>query len=156
MLPDNGRRTVRALEVIELTGQPYSASLPRLEYFDAASIQIGVDIDRPTLDERIAQRVEKMFAAGFVGEVERLVDEGLAQGRTASMAIGYREVMAHLRGDLTLDEAKERTAGATRRFARKQDGWFRKDPRVIWVPYDAPDRLELALAAIDGRAARVT
>ncbi|WP_110240846.1 tRNA (adenosine(37)-N6)-dimethylallyltransferase MiaA [Nocardioides gilvus] len=148
MLPDNGRRTVRALEVIELTGRPYSASLPRLEYLDPASVQIGVDIDRPTLDARIAERVEAMFADGFVAEVERLLDEGLAQGRTASVAIGYREVVAHLAGELTLAEAKERTAAATRRFARKQDGWFRKDPRIVWVRFDAEDRVEQAVAAI--------
>ena len=149
MLPDNGRRTVRALEVIELTGRPYSASLPKLEYVDPLSVQVGVDIDRPTLDARIAQRVDGMFADGFVAEVERLLDEGLAQGRTASVAIGYREVMAHLAGELTLDEARERIAAATRRFARKQDGWFRKDPRVHWVWFDAPDRLEQALSAIE-------
>ena len=144
MLLENGRRTVRALEVIEITGRPYSASLPTLEYADPHTVQIGVDIDRPTLDARIEQRVDLMFEAGFVAEVERLLDEGLAEGRTASGAIGYREVVAHLRGELTLDEARERTVFATRRFARRQDGWFRKDPRIVWLRYDDPDLVDHA------------
>lgn len=148
ILVANGRRIVRALEVIALTGQPFSATLPRLEYVDPRTVQVGVDIDRPTLDARIEQRVDEMFEAGFVAEVERLLDEGLAQGRTASMAIGYREVAAHLVGELTLAEARERTVVATRRFARRQDSWFRKDPRITWVTYDADDRVEQALAAV--------
>jgi tRNA dimethylallyltransferase len=151
ILVDNGRRVVRALEVIELTGRPFSASLPTMEYADPASVQVGVDIDRPTLDERIAQRVEEMFAAGFVKEVERLLGEGLAEGRTASRAIGYREVAAYLHGDLTLDRARELTTTATRRFARRQDAWFRKDPRITWVRFDDPERVALAIAAVTGR-----
>ena len=146
--PDNGRRIVRALEVVEITGRPFSASLPHLEYVDPLSLQIGLSIDRPTLDARIEQRVSAMFAAGFVGEVERLLDEGLAEGRTASRAIGYREVMAHLAGELTLDEARERTIIATRQFARRQDSWFRKDPRIHWIPYDDLERAERAEAVV--------
>ncbi len=148
ILPENGRRVVRALEVIEITGRPFSASLPRMEYVDPASAQVGVDIDRPTLDERIERRVEQMFADGFVAEVAGLLEDGLAEGRTASRAIGYPEVTAYLAGELSLDEARERTVTATRRFARRQDAWFRKDPRITWVGYDDPDRVERALAAI--------
>ena len=148
ILPENGRRVVRALEVIEITGRPFTASLPTLEYADPATVQVGVDIDRPTLDARIEQRVDQMFAEGFVAEVERLLADGLAEGRTAGRAIGYREVAAHLAGELTRDEARERTVVATRRFARRQDAWFRKDPRIAWVPFDAPDRVERALAAV--------
>ncbi len=146
--PDNGRRIVRALEVVEITGRPFSASLPHLEYVDPLSLQIGLAIDRPTLDARIEERVAAMFAAGLVGEVERLLDEGLAEGRTASRAIGYREVMAHLAGELTLDEARERTVIATRQFARRQDSWFRKDPRIHWIPWDQPARAERAEALV--------
>ncbi|WP_182525818.1 tRNA (adenosine(37)-N6)-dimethylallyltransferase MiaA [Nocardioides dongkuii] len=153
ILVENGRRVVRALEVVELTGRPYSASLPRLEYVDPATVQVGVDIDRPTLDARIEQRVAAMFAGGLVEEVERLLDEGLAEGRTASRAIGYREAAAYLRGELGLDEARERTVIATRRFARRQDSWFRKDPRIVWVRHDDPDRVEQALAAVAAVAA---
>jgi tRNA dimethylallyltransferase len=148
MTPGNGRRIVRALEVIELTGEPFSASLPVQEYVDPRSIQVGVDIDRETLDARIEQRVEEMFAAGLVEEVERLLDEGLATSRTAATAIGYREVAQYLAGVLTLAEAKLRTTVKTRRFARRQDAWFRKDARVVWVGYDDPDRVAKAVEAI--------
>ena len=146
--PDNARRTVRALEVIALTGRPYGAGMPRLEYADPLTVQIGVDIDRPTLDERIARRVEEMFAAGFVEEVEALLARGLAEGPTAQRAIGYREVIGFLTGDRTRVEAIEQTKAATRRFARRQDGWFRKDPRIVWVSYDDPDRVATALRAV--------
>jgi tRNA dimethylallyltransferase len=148
ILPDNGRRIVRALEVVRITGHPFGASLPGHEYADPHSVQIGVDIDRPTLDPRIEQRVRGMFDAGFVEEVRRLLDAGLADGRTARTAIGYREVTAYLRGETTLDEAIEATITATRRFSRRQDGWFRKDPRVVWVRWDDPARVELAVEAI--------
>ena len=107
-------------------------------------MQIGVDIDRPTLDERIERRVAAMFTGGLVEEVERLLGEGLREGRTAGTAIGYREVTAYLDGELTLDEARERTVVATRRFARRQDSWFRKDPRIGWVGYDDPARVPKA------------
>jgi len=145
---DNGRRIVRALEVVEITGRPFSASLPHLEYADPLTLQVGLSIDRPTLDARIEQRVAAMFDAGLVAEVERLLDEGLAEGRTASRAIGYREVMAHLRGELGLDEARERTVIATRQFARRQDSWFRKDPRIDWIAWNDPARVERAEAAV--------
>ena len=95
---DNGRRVVRALEVVELTGEPYSANLPTMEYADPYTVQVGLSIDRPALDARIEQRVGEMFAAGFVAEVEHLLGQGLADGRTASRAIGYREVAAYLAG----------------------------------------------------------
>ena len=146
--PDNGRRVVRALEVVELTGRPFSATLPPLEYAAGVTVQVGVDIDRPTLHERIERRVDAMFENGFVDEVAGLLGEGLRDGRTASTAIGYREVAAYLDGELTLDEARERTLVATRRFARRQDSWFRKDPRVAWVRYDDLERVEKALAAV--------
>lgn len=145
---ENGRRVVRALEVFEITGEPYASSLPELTYADPHTLQLGLEIDRPSLDVRIEQRVAEMFDAGFVAEVVRLLDEGLAEGVTASRAIGYREVRAHLAGDLSLDQARERTVIATRQFSRRQDAWFKKDPRIVWVPFDAPDRAERALAAV--------
>jgi tRNA dimethylallyltransferase len=150
ILPDNGRRIVRALEVVELTGRPFSASLPRPEYVDPRSVQVGVDIDRDDLDRRIEARVDAMFDVGLVEEVRRLLDAGLAKGRTAPRAIGYREVAAYLRGETSEDEAREATKVATRRFARRQDSWFRKDPRVVWVRWDDPGRVEAALAAVRG------
>jgi tRNA dimethylallyltransferase len=148
IIRENGRRVVRALEVIELTGRPYSASLPVLEYVDPHTLQIGVDIDRDELDRRIHLRVDAMFENGFVDEVRRLLDEGLDRGVTARRAIGYREAAAHLRGETTEDEARDATKAATRRFARRQDSWFRKDPRIVWVRHDDPARLDLALRAV--------
>jgi tRNA dimethylallyltransferase len=145
---DNGRRIIRALEVIELTGRPFTASLPALEYADPATVQVGVRIARDELDRRIEQRVGEMFEAGFVEEVRSLGP----LGRTAATAIGYREVAAYLAGELTETEARERTVIATRRFARRQDKWWRKDPRITWVEADDPDRLERALTPV--RAAR--
>ncbi len=149
---ENGRRIVRALEVIALTGRPFSASLPSLTYADPVTIQIGVRIDRITLDERIRARVESMFEAGFVDEVDRLLASGLADARTASRAIGYREVAGYLAGDLSLDEARERTVIATRRFARRQEAWFKKDHRIHWVAYDDPARVERALELVESLA----
>jgi len=119
-----------------------------MEYVDLHTVQIGLDIDRLTLDARIEQRVDQMFAAGFVDEVARLLVDGLAEGRTASRAIGYREVASYVAGELSLDEARERTLIATRRFARRQNSWFRKDPRIIWVRWDDPDRLARAVDAV--------
>jgi tRNA dimethylallyltransferase len=148
ILPENGRRIVRALEVVRITGRSFRATLPDREYADPRSVQIGLDIDRTTLDPRIGRRVQEMFDAGFVDEVRRLLDAGLSSGRTARTAIGYREVTAYLAGETTLEEAVEATAAATRRFSRRQHSWFRKDPRVVWIPWDAPDLLERALAAV--------
>ncbi|HEX6150521.1 tRNA (adenosine(37)-N6)-dimethylallyltransferase MiaA [Nocardioides sp.] len=144
ILPDNARRIVRALEVGELTGRSFTATLPRMEYVEPHTVQVGVAIDRPTLDERIATRVRQMYDDGLVDEVERLGP----LGPTASTAIGYRQAAAHLAGELTLAEAIERTVVATRRFARRQESWYRKDPRIVWVDHDDPDRLEKALAAV--------
>lgn len=146
ILPSNGRRVVRALEVVELTGASFTATLPPQTYHDPDTIQIGVDIDRPTLDERIARRVDLMFEAGLVDEVRRLETQGLRESLTASRAIGYRQVLDLLDGTVTEAEAREQTTTGTRRFARRQDSWFRKDPRVTWIPYDAPDLLERAVA----------
>jgi tRNA dimethylallyltransferase len=101
-----------------------------------------------SLDRRIEQRVEQMWTDGFVEEVRLLAERGLREGRTASRALGYQQVLAFLDGKLTEAEAKERTITGTRRFARRQDSWFRKDPRITWVAHDDPDRVEKALAAI--------
>ncbi|MGZ8738495.1 MAG: tRNA (adenosine(37)-N6)-dimethylallyltransferase MiaA [Nocardioides sp.] len=146
--PSNGRRVVRALEVIEITGRPYSASLPEQNYHYAGAVQVGVDIDRDALDLRIEQRVEQMWAAGLVDEVRDLAKRGLRQGRTAHRALGYRQVLAFLDGEISEAEAKEQTFTGTRRFARRQDSWFRKDPRITWVPYGDPEQVTKALAAI--------
>lgn len=138
ILPGNGRRIVRALEVVELTGA-FRAQLPEWSYALDDVHQIGLDLPREELDRRIAERVEAMWADGLVAEVERLAQTGLRDGRTASRAIGYRQVLAYLAGELDEDQAKQQTIAGTRRFARKQLGWFRRDGRIIWLPAGAPD-----------------
>jgi tRNA dimethylallyltransferase len=148
VLPSNGRRVVRALEVIEITGRPFSATLPEHRYFYDGAVQIGVDIDREALDRRIEQRVEQMWAAGFVDEVQALVGRGLREGRTASRALGYQQIVSFLDGEVSEAEAQEQTFTGTRRFARRQDSWFRKDPRIAWVRYDDRERVTKALDAI--------
>jgi tRNA dimethylallyltransferase len=152
IIATNGRRIVRALEVIEITGRPFTATLPEHRYADPATVQIGVDIDRPTLDARIAARVDRMWEQGFVEEVRGLADRGLREGLTANRALGYRQVLAFLDGEITEAEAREQTVAGTRRFARRQDSWFRKDDRITWVRHDDPDRVDVALAAIDQAA----
>lgn len=151
ILPSNGRRIVRALEVVEITGAPYVATLPEHRYVYPGAVQVGLDVPRPELDERIDRRVELMFEHGFVDEVRGLLDQGLRTGRTANRALGYSQVIALLDGELTEAEARQRTAQATRRFARRQDSWFRKDPRITWLPYDDPRLVELALGVLARR-----
>ncbi|MBB6475113.1 tRNA dimethylallyltransferase [Sphaerisporangium rubeum] len=147
VLPSNGRRVVRALEVIELSGRPFSATMPS---YDAVypSVQIGLQVPRPELDERIALRVRRMWDAGLVGEVRALAGRGLADGRTAGRALGYAQVLRFLAGEWTEEQAVEETVRATRRFARRQESWFRRDPRVRWLPYDAPDLVRQAIEAV--------
>ncbi|MFC5752532.1 tRNA (adenosine(37)-N6)-dimethylallyltransferase MiaA [Actinomadura rugatobispora] len=145
ILPSNGRRIVRALEVIEITGRPFSATLPEHRYrYDA--VQIGLTVPRPELEARIALRVERMWEAGLVDEVRALEKAGLRDGLTAGRALGYAQVLRFLAGEWTEDHAKEETIRLTRRFARRQESWFRRDPRVHWLPYDAPDLLDRAVA----------
>lgn len=151
ILPSNGRRIVRALEVIEITGKPFTANLPGDEaVYDA--LQIGVDVERPELDERIRTRVDRMWEAGLVDEVRDLEARGLREGRTASRALGYQQVLAALAGECTEDEARAETVRATKRFARRQDSWFRRDPRVEWLSGAETQRAELpgrALALVE-------
>ncbi|MFF1479696.1 tRNA (adenosine(37)-N6)-dimethylallyltransferase MiaA [Streptomyces sp. NPDC058301] len=142
ILPSNGRRIVRALEVIEITGKPFTANLPGHDsVYD--TVQIGVDVGRPELDERIAVRVDRMWEAGLVDEVRALEAQGLREGRTASRALGYQQVLTALAGECTEDEARAETVRATKRFARRQDSWFRRDPRVHWLSGAAEHRGEL-------------
>ncbi len=147
ILPANGRRIVRALEVVTLTGGPYTATLPERAYALPQVVQIGLDVDRAELDARIARRVDAMWAAGFVAEVRGLLDRGLRDGLTASRALGYRQVLDFLAGRISEDEARHATVRATRRFARRQDAWFRRDDRIHWLRFDRPDLLDATLAA---------
>ncbi|WP_040160953.1 tRNA (adenosine(37)-N6)-dimethylallyltransferase MiaA [Nigerium massiliense] len=137
ILPGNGRRIVRALEVIELTGS-FVPTLPAWTYLLPGVVQWGLDLPREVMDERIDARVDAMWEAGLVDEVRGLVPRGLREGRTASRALGYRQVLQFLDGELTEEEAKQATKRGTRRFARKQLGWFRRDPRIQWRLANGP------------------
>ncbi|ARF64701.1 tRNA (adenosine(37)-N6)-dimethylallyltransferase MiaA [Streptomyces violaceoruber] len=147
ILPGNGRRIVRALEVIEITGKPFTANLPDEKPVYEA-VQIGVDVDRPELDDRIARRVDRMWEAGLVDEVRALEGSGLREGLTASRALGYQQVLAALAGECTEGDARAETVRATKRFARRQDSWFRRDTRVVWLGGGDRDRRELPLRAL--------
>ena len=133
--PQNAKRIVRALEVIELTGELYSSSLPTHEY-EIPAVQVALGLDYESLDPRIDARVDHMWESGLVDEVERLVEAGIRDGVTARRAVGYAEVLRHLEGELTADETRELIARNTRRLARRQARWFQPDARVTWV--DAP------------------
>jgi tRNA dimethylallyltransferase len=147
ILPGNGRRIVRALEVLELSGRPFSATLPSYEaVYD--TVQIGMELPRARLDERIAARVAGMWQAGLVAEVAGLADAGLRDGKTASRALGYAQVLRFLDGQWSQEEAASETVKATRRFARRQLSWFRRDPRITWLPADEPDLAGRAVATI--------
>ncbi|MGH3734772.1 MAG: tRNA (adenosine(37)-N6)-dimethylallyltransferase MiaA [Micromonosporaceae bacterium] len=146
ILPSNGRRIVRALEVVELTGG-FTAALPEPEPA-YPSVQVGLDLDTALLDERIAHRVDRMWDAGFVEEVRALEAAGLRGGRTASRALGYQQVLRFLAGDSTEDEAKAATVQGTRRFVRRQRSWFRRDPRIVWLDATRPDLVDAALDVV--------
>ena len=144
ILPSNGRRIVRALEVIELTGQPFSANLPKPGPARYDTVQIGVDREVSELDTRVDLRVDLMFAAGLEDEVRALVKLGLRDGKTASRALGYQQVLSAMDGACTIDFAAEETKRATRRFVRRQRSWFRRDQRITWLDGARPDLAEAA------------
>lgn len=146
ILPTNGRRIVRALEVIEITGEPFVARLPEpTEVLPA--VRVGLDIPRDELDARIEQRVDLMWEQGFVDEVRVLAAEGLADTPTASRALGYQQVLALLAGEISEAQARQETVDATRRFARRQQRWFRRDTRIAWIRYDSATLVDESLAA---------
>jgi tRNA dimethylallyltransferase len=146
ILASNGRRIVRALEVVELTGRPFTATLPPPAYV-VPTTQLGLALDRSVLDDRIEHRVDRMWERGLVDEVRALVARGLREGRTASRALGYAQVLRFLAGEWTERQARDETVRATRRFARRQESWFRRDPRVVWLDASDPRRLEEAALA---------
>jgi tRNA dimethylallyltransferase len=145
----NTRRVIRALEVIEITGKPFTANLPREDssrYPDA--MQFGLVMEREHLRERIDQRVDRMWEKGFVAEVDKLIEDGILEGSTAQRAIGYSSLIAVRAGTVSELEAKEETKRATRQYARRQETWFSRDARITWVAPHQP-RLETILQKIN-------
>ena len=144
----NLRRIIRALEVIEITGQPFTANLPRedsVRYPNAR--QFGLVMDRELLSERIDARVNTMFEQGLVAEVQNLMNQGLLEGRTAQRALGYAQVISHVKGEISLDAAIEETKRATRQYARRQETWFSRDARIKWISPRQP-RMESILESL--------
>lgn len=136
ILPTDARRTVRALEVVELTGRPFAASAPQIGAPRWDTVIIGLDCETTVLDDRLAGRTDAMFHQGLVGEVAALLERGLRDGVTASRALGYAQVIAALDaggGPDSLREAREQTFMGTRRYVRRQRSWFRRDHRVRWL-----------------------
>ncbi|MBA3292355.1 MAG: tRNA (adenosine(37)-N6)-dimethylallyltransferase MiaA [Geodermatophilaceae bacterium] len=145
----NGRKIVRALEVIALTGQPFRASMPepRDRY---RAVWLGLDDDPDVLDHRVESRVDRMWAQGLVGEVEQLAAAGLRDGVTASRALGYAQVLRHLDGEFSSEQARLSTAQATRRFVRRQRSWFRREGRIQWLSANDRGLVDRAVQAMDG------
>jgi len=149
ILPSNGRRIVRALEVIEITGRPFTATMPD---FTSIYPTVQIALDRPDLDERVALRVYRMMDAGFLDEVRSLLALGLRDAPTAGKALGYQQLLAVLddHGDITgdLGSAIEATIRGTLRFVRRQRSWFRRDPRMFWLDASADDLVETAMGVL--------
>ncbi|HET8527114.1 MAG TPA: tRNA (adenosine(37)-N6)-dimethylallyltransferase MiaA [Actinomycetota bacterium] len=151
--PDNVRRTVRALEVAEITGRPFSSYAEAWDRYPPDRVRaVGVDVPRPDLYTRIEARVRAQLAEGLVEEVKELAHRGLAGWLTASQAIGYAEFARHLEGELSLDEAVARTVKRTKALARRQLAWFRRDPRIRWFAHDEPALAEVVGGYLRGRA----
>jgi len=145
---ENVRRVIRALEVIEITGKPFTANLPRensTKY--PGALQFGLTMDRESLDARVDLRVDRMFIHGLVEEVKALIEKGLLEGKTARAALGYAQVISMLDGDISLEQAISDTKLATRQYIRRQETWFRRDQRISWLDPDS-DRLNLIEKAI--------
>ncbi|MFC0315253.1 tRNA (adenosine(37)-N6)-dimethylallyltransferase MiaA [Gordonia phosphorivorans] len=148
ILDSDGRRIVRALEVVELTGEPFAASAPTIGEPRWGTRILALDRESTELDARIAARTDAMFDGGFVDEVVGLCERGLREGKTAAQAIGYAHILAYLDGEYDVDTARERTFIGTRRYVRRQRSWFRRDQRTTWLDAADPALLGRALAAL--------
>ena len=137
--PKNPRRVVRALEIVTITGEPFSASLPDEPEEWMPSIQIGLHASREVLVPRLYERAARMWQLGLLGEIESLIPQGIREGKTSSRAIGYAQGLAQLDGELTEEQAIEQTALLTSRYARRQMSWFRRDKRINWLDFDDPE-----------------
>jgi len=149
--PLNGRRVVRAIEIITVTGQPFAASLPDEPKSWQPVLEIGLNSERAHLVQRLNQRAAKMWATGLLAEVESLIPHGIREGKTSSRAIGYAQALAQLDGQISESEAIEQTALLTARYARRQMSWFRRDTRINWLDYQDPTSTVSALALVESQ-----
>ena len=150
--PENGRRVVRALEIVTITGEPFAAALPEKTESWQPVLEIGLNSDRAHLVERLAKRVEKMWQQGIVAEAESLIPAGIREGKTSSRAIGYAQALAQLDGVCNEEEAIAATTQLTQRYARRQMSWFRRDERIYWQDYQDPNLVDNVFALIRNTA----
>ena len=153
--PENGRRVVRALEILLITGEPFSAALPDETESWQPVLEIGLNSDRAHLVDRLASRVEQMWANGLVAEAEGLIAEGIREGKTSSRAIGYAQALAQLDGVISEEEAIAQTVQLTGRYARRQMSWFRRDERINWFDYQDPNLLRAVTQLVATQAAHL-
>jgi tRNA dimethylallyltransferase len=147
IIPENGRRTVRALEIVMLTGEPFAAQLPEVESWQSV-LELGLRIDREQLLPRLEKRVHGMWEEGLVEEVQGLIPKGLRESKTARVAIGYAQALGQIDGLLTKEQAIAATVQLTQRYARRQVSWFKRDPRINWLDGLDPDLLEKAFTIV--------
>ena len=151
IIPQNGRRTVRAIEIVTMTGQPFAAALPEVPVEWQSSLQIGINGPREELVGRLEQRVHKMWKLGLVSEVEGLLEHGLRDAKTAKRAIGYAQALAQFDGEVTEAEAIADTVRLTQKYARRQMSWFRRDQRIQWLDYRDPALVQQAIDLFEQR-----
>jgi tRNA dimethylallyltransferase len=149
IIPENGRRIVRALEIVMLTGEPFAAALPEKTDSWQPVLEFGLRIEREALLPRLEQRVFRMWEQGLVEEVESLISLGFRDSKTASVAIGYAQALGQIDGELSREEAIASTVSLTQRYARRQVSWFKRDERIQWLEALDSDCLDQAMAAVD-------
>jgi tRNA dimethylallyltransferase len=149
IIPENGRRSVRAIEIVTLTGEPFAAALPEVPEDWQPVLEIGINGDREDLRARLESRVHKMWQQGLIQEVKGLEPQGIRDGKTSSVAIGYAQALKQIDGDLTESEAIADTVRLSQKYARRQMSWFRRDPRIQWLDYQDPQATAKALAMVD-------
>ena len=149
IIPENGRRSVRAIEIVTLTGEPFAAALPDVPQDWQPVLEIGINGDREDLRARLETRVHKMWQQGLVDEVKALEPKGIRDGKTSSAAIGYAQAIRQIDGEMTESEAIADTVRLTQKYARRQMSWFRRDQRIQWLDYQDPQATSKALALVD-------
>ena len=149
IIPENGRRSVRAIEIVTLTGEPFAAALPEVPEDWQPVLEIGINGDREDLRSRLESRVHKMWQQGLIEEVRGLEAKGIRAGKTSAVAIGYAQALQQIDGTMTEAEAIADTVRLTQKYARRQMSWFRRDQRIQWLDYQDPEATQKALAMVD-------